>query len=92
MEKDEIGDPTISQSIDGVTDRPSDNQPEGERSKPVLRMGKPYPEQQYGNRLEGEQHPLTKRTLRLEKTIADACIARENDIEEWAKTDPPHQR
>src|SRR5262249_15883652 len=87
VEKDEIGDPTISQSIDGIADRPSDNQTEGERGQSVLRVREPYPEQQHSDCLEGQQYPLTKRPLGLEKPVTDACIAGENDVDEWAKAD-----
>src|SRR5262245_40347133 len=84
VKKDEIGDTTISQSIDGIADSPTNNQNDGGRREPVCGVRQPDQKQQDGNRLECEQNPLTERPLALEKPVADPGVARENNIDERA--------
>src|SRR5262245_10966256 len=84
VKKHEIGDPTISQSIYGIADRPTHNQTESEGRESVFGVRQPDPKQQDGNCLECKQNPLTERPLALKKSVADPGVARENNIDEWA--------
>src|SRR5262249_23347369 len=87
VEKDEIGDPPVGQAVDGVAESTSDDQAKGERGEPVMHTRKPKHEQQDSNRFEAQQYPLAERSLRLKKSVADARIAGEDDVDEGAEPD-----
>ena len=63
VKKHEIGDPAIGQPVDGIADRPADDEAERQRGQPVCGPRQPDPEQQHRHRLEAEQHPLAERAL-----------------------------
>src|SRR6476646_2443073 len=52
VEKDEIGDPSIGQTVYGVAKGSADDQAQREGGEPVFGARKPDPEQQHGDRLE----------------------------------------
>src|SRR6516165_5253091 len=89
VKKDEIGNPTIGQTVDGVADGPANDQSQGKRGESVLRLRKPKQQEQSGTGLNTQQNPLTGRSLGLEQAVADARVACEDNIDEWADPDRP---
>src|SRR5262249_30251509 len=86
MKKGEIGNPTIGQTVDGVAYGSAHNQAQRKRGESIPGVCEPNPEQRNRGCLESQQHPLRKRSLGLEQAVADAGVARENDIQE--RTEP----
>src|SRR5215475_2858080 len=87
VKKNKIGNPTIGQTVDGVPKCPAYDQSQGECGESILGVCKPDQEQGHRNKLEAQQHPLSNRPLGLEQAVADARIAREDNVDERANSD-----
>src|SRR5262249_34459988 len=81
VKQHEIHHPTIGDAVDGVADRPADDEAEAQRGEPRGRARQANPQQNHGDRLECQQNPLSQRSLLREQAIADASIPGEVEHE-----------
>src|SRR6266508_522912 len=78
----EIGHCPIGKPVDGVADRPADDQAQRHRGQARGRPRQPNPQQHDGNRLQRQQRPLPERPVLLEQAVADALVPGQHQIEE----------
>src|SRR5690242_345697 len=82
MEVDEVKYPAVGEAVDRVADRAADDQAERQRREAVACAGEPDGERDHGGDLEREQKELSERAGRLKQAVADARIARVDEVEE----------
>src|SRR5262249_17965694 len=82
VKQHEIGDCSVGKAVDGVADRPADNEAEAQRGEARGRPRQPNPQQNHRDRLERQERPLPQRPLLAEQAPADAGVPGQHQVEE----------
>src|SRR6516164_6708356 len=87
VKQHEIDDRPVGEAVDGVPDRPPDDEAEAQRGESRGRPRQPNPQQNHGDCLERQQRRLPQRPLLAEQAVADAGVPGQHEVEEGGE---PH--
>src|ERR1700730_1922416 len=87
VKQHEIDHRPVGEAVDGVPDRPADDEAEAERGESRGRPRQPNPQQNHGDRFQRQECRLPQRPLLAEQAVTDAGVPGEHKVEEGGE---PH--
>ena len=89
VEQDEVHHRPIGEAVDGVAERPADDQAERQRRQFRLRPREPDPQDHHRTGLQRQQRVAAEIRVLREQAVADARIPGEHEGEERREVDQP---
>src|SRR5713101_3810922 len=82
VKQHEIDDRPVGKAVDGVPNRPADDEAEAERGESRGRPRQPNPQQNHGDRFQRQERSLPQGSLLAEQAVTDAGVPGQHEVEE----------